>query len=112
MPRHPQIHVGEAWRADCTVCGTDAYANVIPAFASEREMWEALLSSHQYGWTRRDDGRILCRIHSAVADCDVHGHRKSSWTEHPLDDQLDWRYSIRCGGAFQQRIAASPKRQP
>jgi hypothetical protein len=80
----------------------------VPSFASEQQMWNAILSPHGYAWTRRDDGRVLCRHHSAVADCDAHGHQSSKWTEHPLDTDLDWRFCRRCGGQFEQRIGWSP----
>jgi hypothetical protein len=110
MSQHPQIHVERGWQIACTVCGLDAYADRVPVFASERQMWESILSPHRYAWTRRDDGRVLCRHHSAVADCDAHGHQSSPWTEHPLDADLDWRFCPRCGGQFQQRIAPNPTR--
>jgi hypothetical protein len=75
----------------------------VPVFASERLLWDALLSD-EHSWTRRDDGRILCRAHSQVADCDVHGHELSRWLQHPIEDDLDWRYCRHCGALFDQRI--------
>jgi hypothetical protein len=110
MSQHPQIHVQWGWRVACTVCGLDSYGDQVPSFASEHQMWDAILSPHSYAWTRRDDGRVLCRHHSAVADCDAHGHQSSPWTEHPLDDHLDWRFCLRCGGQFEQRIVWSATR--
>jgi hypothetical protein len=67
------------------------------------EMW-AVLEGPDYDWTRRDDGRVLCRIHSRVADCDRDGHLDTRWRTHPIDDDLEWRYCERCGAAFEQRI--------
>jgi hypothetical protein len=105
MSQHPQINAQWAWTVACTVCDWDSYAGQVPSFGTEQQMWSAILSPHSYGWTRRDDGRVLCRHHSAVADCDADGHQTSPWTEHPLDADLDWRFCVRCGGEFEQRVA-------
>jgi hypothetical protein len=71
-------------------------------------MWAQMLDPLEHGWSRRDDGRILCRRHSEVADCDVWGHQLTLWTEHPLESDFDWRYCGRCGAAFEQRIMRPP----
>jgi hypothetical protein len=72
-------------------------------FDSRIEMW-AVLEDDEHGWTRRDDGRVLCRIHSHVADCDRDGHRVTPWHAHPIDRGLEWRYCEQCGAQFEQRI--------
>ena len=56
------------------------------------------------GSSRRDDGRVLCVHHSAVADCEQLGHDVIGWSTHPIEPDLEWRYCDRCGGAFEQRI--------
>jgi hypothetical protein len=61
MSQHPQIHAERRWTIACTVCGLDSYGDRLPSFSSEDEMWEAILGPHGYAWTRRDDGRVLCR---------------------------------------------------
>jgi hypothetical protein len=65
-----------------------------------------LLSSWNDGWTRLDDGRILCPAHRRGSQCDVGGHELTPWTAHPLDDGLEWRYCLHCGSHFEQRIVA------
>ncbi len=74
-----------------------------PTFATLRELWADLLDYEQRGWVLRDDGRVLCPIHAQVAQCDERGHVVGPWTEHPLDDEIDWRYCQRCGSEFEQR---------
>src|SRR4051794_19999276 len=56
------------WWAECTLCGTVSYGGRVPVFESRAETWAAL-EGDDYGWARRDDGRVLCRIHSQLADC-------------------------------------------
>jgi hypothetical protein len=95
------------WSARCTACElieSVASEAESPPFDSEADMWRQLLGD-VYGWTRRDDGRVLCRAHSGVADCDANGHLIGRWVEHPLDEDLDWRFCTRCGSQFEQRIA-------
>jgi hypothetical protein len=98
---HPQIHVATVWWLECTVCESDGYDGRRPQFRDEADMWDAMLG--EYGWTRRDDGRVLCPHHSAVADCEAAGHTMLRWHEHPIGPKLDWRYCSRCGSAFEQR---------
>lgn len=103
---HPQIHAVIGWRITCTVCDRigGRRAARSPLFATQERMWATMLGPDGHGWTRRDDGRILCRHHSAVAGCDLDGHQIDEWSTHPLDDELQWRYCKRCGGEFTQRI--------
>lgn len=91
------------WWAECTMCRTTSYGAAIPVFDSPAHMW-ATLEGDDYGWTRRDDGRVLCRIHSDVADCDRDGHQIMSWQQHPIEPGLQWRYCRNCGVALEQRI--------
>jgi hypothetical protein len=101
-PTNPAVHAARVWWLTCTVCGPDVN-NVVSGFRSESEMWEVMINN--LGWSRRDDGRVLCRIHSAVADCDTLGHLPVRWEIHGVDAGLDWRYCRRCGGVFDQRVA-------
>jgi hypothetical protein len=48
----------------CWANNDTARAEYVPSFAAEQQMWDAILSSHCYGWIRRDDGRVLCCHHS------------------------------------------------
>jgi hypothetical protein len=89
---------------DCTICGPDREP-APPRFSSEIELWAHLLRPSIDGWIRLDDGRILCPSHRRVAECELDGHELTAWTEHPLDEELDWRYCLRCGAGFEQRIA-------
>jgi len=89
---------------DCSVCGPDDGATP-PTFASETELWAALLRPDKNCWVRRDDGRVLCPLHRRVAACEELGHALLPWTEHPLDDELQWRFCRRCGSEFEQRSA-------
>jgi hypothetical protein len=66
-----------------------------------------MLDPSGHGWTRRDDGRVLCKHHSNVAHCDSVGHVVNPWIEHPIDPGLEWRYCELCGSAFEQRIATA-----
>jgi hypothetical protein len=88
------------------MCGANSYGTTVPAFDSPAEMW-SVLEGLDYGWTRRDDGRVLCRIHSCVADCDRDGHHITQWLGHPIESTLQWRYCQHCGGVFEQRIHPS-----
>lgn len=90
------------WWAECTLCGTASCGSAVPVFGSPTKMW-ATLEGDDYRWTRRDDGRVLCRIHSEVADCDRDGHQIMSWRQHPIEPALQWRYCRTCGMAFEQR---------
>jgi hypothetical protein len=101
---HPALRIGQLWWVECTVCGTESFGSDVPRFASEEQLWATVTAARPYGWTRRDDGRVLCRHHSAVADCDAGGHDVGPWTVHPIGDDLQWRYCQRCGGSFEQRI--------
>jgi hypothetical protein len=103
---HPQVRSHVLWWLECTLCGVDSYAGNIARFASEADMWAVMLG--ECGWSRRDDGRVLCRWHGAVADCDAEGHQLTLWVEHPIEAELDWRFCARCGAQFAQRIAGSP----
>lgn len=66
-------------------------------------MW-ATLEGDDYWWTRRDDGRVLCRIHRRVADCDRDGHLIAPSHQHSIEPDLQWRYCRNCSAAFEQRI--------
>jgi len=105
----PRVHRETYVWIECTVCGPDS-EDTSPRFASEVEMWDELLRPSLNGWIRLDDGRVLCPIHRGVAECDLDGHQMTPWTEHPLDDELDWRYCRRCGASFEQRLAGRPAR--
>jgi hypothetical protein len=96
---------------DCTVCGPDADPPV-PRFNSERELWQYLFGPDEWGWVRLDDGRILCPAHRRVDQCHRDGHTVSEWTEHPLYDDTEWRYCIRCGARFEQRRDPDPQGAP
>jgi hypothetical protein len=103
--RHPQIREGRLLWLACTICGPGSYGGTLPHFDDEEQLWDVMLG--EYEWTRRDDGRVLCRHHSSVADCDAFGHAVSAWTQHPIEPDIDWRYCTRCGAHFEQRIAGS-----
>jgi hypothetical protein len=98
----PRIHCETYFWIECTICGPDS-ETAPPRFANEIELWNHLLQPSIDGWIRLDDGRILCPIHRRVAECELEGHQMKPWTEHPLDDELDWRYCRRCGAGFEQR---------
>jgi hypothetical protein len=99
----PAEHSFRLWWAACTLCGTESFGGVIPVFGSRTAMW-ATLEGFEYGWSRRDDGRVLCRPHSAVADCDREGHDVTRWYQHPIEPDLQWRHCRRCGAQFDQRL--------
>jgi hypothetical protein len=105
----PRIQSETFYWIECTVCGPDGEI-APPRFASEVELWSELLRPSRHGWIRLDDGRILCPNHRRVAECDLDGHQMTPWTEHPLDDELDWRFCRRCGARFEQRIAIPQSR--
>lgn len=98
---HPQLQSRAFWWLECTVCGPDSAAGGSPLVESEADAWSEVTTA---GWTRRDDGRILCRVHSAVADCDALGHVMRPWAEHPIGPDLEWRFCSRCGSQFAQRV--------
>jgi hypothetical protein len=98
----PRVRSRTVYWISCTVCGEDA-DQAAPRFDSEADLWRALLSSDGVGWTRRDDGRILCPAHRGVGICDEDGHVMTLWVMHPLDDELEWRYCETCGARFEQR---------
>lgn len=102
-PQDPRVMSETHYWIDCSVCGPAAEPPA-PRFTSEAELWRQLLSPSEHGWVRRDDGRILCPAHRRVALCDEGDHEMTRWIEHPLDDELDWRFCRRCGAQFEQRI--------
>ncbi len=101
--RDPRVRSETTYWIECTICGPDADPPP-PRYWSEDDLWASLLRWDDSGWTRRDDGRILCNVHRQLARCEAEGHLEMRWTEHPLDDEMDWRYCPRCGGQFEQRI--------
>jgi hypothetical protein len=103
---HPELKHATVWWLECTYCGLDAVGGKPLWFTTLEQLWEAMLDRSGHGWTRRDDGRVLCRHHSAVADCEISGHQICPWAEHPLDAGLEWRYCQRCGSSFEQRITS------
>ena len=103
--RDPRIGVRTVYWIECTVCGPDGDAL---ERASEGALWAELLGPCGEGWVRLDDGRILCPAHYRACRCQEHGHLVSPWTEHPLDDELEWRYCQRCGTRFEQRVIEHP----
>jgi hypothetical protein len=105
----PRVQAETLYWIGCTVCGPDGEI-APPRFTSEIEMWNELLRPSLDGWIRLDDGRILCSLHRRMAECDLDGHQMTPWTEHPLDDELDWRYCHRCGANFEQRTTAPARR--
>ena len=107
--QHPHLVHTDAWATSCTACAAASIDQVSPAYPTSDQLWTAL---DDLGWTRRDDGRVLCRLHSAVADCDRDGHRLSPWTQHPIEDDLEWRFCIWCGARFEQRIVSRSCGQP
>lgn len=104
--RDPRVRSQTTYWIDCTVCGSHADRPPPPRYASEAEMWHAMLDPGGSGWTRRDDGRVLCPTHADAAQCDENGHTMTPWTAHPLDERLKWRYCARCGADFAQQIEA------
>ncbi len=102
--RDPRVRLEIAYWIDCSVCGPDADPPA-PRFTSEADLWHELLRPDERGWIRLDDGRILCPVHRRVAECDRNGNAMSAWIEHPLDDGLKWRFCLRCGSQFGQRIS-------
>jgi hypothetical protein len=106
---HPNLDHQTLWSLHCTVCGLDCYNGSVPRFESTENLWRAMLAR---GWTRRDDGRVLCPIHTQVADCDRDGHVVTNWMPHPIEpNALEWRYCQRCGANFDQRVRPTPRDQ-
>jgi hypothetical protein len=75
-------------------------------FASEQEALEYVLGEDERGWTRRPDGRLLCRSCSEDADCEALGHQWSKWRDHHRDDAIQWRCCEHCRGGFDERLKA------
>jgi hypothetical protein len=99
---HPNLDHQTQWSLHCTVCGLASYNGSVPRFESTEKLWRVMLAR---GWTRRDDGRVLCVIHSHVADCDRDGHEVTDWMPQPIEPTaLEWRYCQRCGANFDQRV--------
>jgi hypothetical protein len=98
---HPNLEQRTLWSLRCTHCGVSSYHGNIPRFPSIKQLWTAMLAC---GWTRRD-GRVLCLLHSRVADCQELGHQMTDWLPHAVDPEaLEWRYCRRCGGDLAQRV--------
>jgi hypothetical protein len=99
---HPNLEQATLWWLHCTLCGVQSYAGAVPRFASPEQLWRTMLNR---GWTRYDDGRVLCPGHSSVAECQRNGHRMSDWAPHPIEpDHIQWRFCLRCGAGFTQRV--------
>ncbi|MDT0262326.1 hypothetical protein [Jatrophihabitans lederbergiae] len=99
---HPNLEQRTLWSVRCTHCDLSSYHGNIPRFTSTKQLWTAMLAR---GWTRRDDGRVLCLLHTRVADCQELGHAMTDWTPHVVDPTaLQWRYCQRCGANFAQRV--------
>jgi hypothetical protein len=99
---HPNLDHRTLWWLRCTHCGLSSYQGNIPRFASTQQLWTAMLAR---GWTRRDDGRVLCLLHSRMADCQELGHLMTDWEPHAIEPRaLEWCYCQRCGGNFAQRV--------
>jgi hypothetical protein len=107
--RDPRVQRESFFWIECTICGPDSEPTP-PRFTSEIALWDRLMRPSIDDWIRLDDGRILCPIHRKIAECDLDGHEMTPWTEHPLDEDLDWRYCRRCGSQFEQRIAITQSR--
>ena len=108
---HPNLEHRTLWWLHCTICGLASYNGSIPRFRSVEELWRVMLAND---WTRHDDGRVLCPLHSLVAECDRSGHRVTDWLPHPIEpDGIEWRYCDRCGARFDQRVrpAANPPKR-
>jgi hypothetical protein len=91
---------------ECTACGPEAEPPP-PRFNSPQQLWHDLFSSDYYGWSIQADGRVLCRPHSDAAQCEAGGHAVGVWSAHPLNRDHEWRFCLRCGGGFEQRIKTS-----
>jgi hypothetical protein len=99
----PKLTRHTCYAVDCSDCGDDAWDEGTPHFPTEEALWAALLGEDGYGWTRRSDGRALCRSCSDRAE---RGHQMTPWSPLPRDPEVEWRHCENCGGAVEDRLAA------
>ena len=72
-------------------------------FESVEAAVEYVLGEDGLGWTRRPDGRLLCRRCSESADCDFTGHQHTEWRP-KRDAGVEWRMCEHCGGGLEERF--------
>jgi hypothetical protein len=86
-------------------------------FDDEPQALRFVLSENGCDWTRRPDGRLLCRACSETADCADRGHHLYDQWSHPgyydhalrvwIDDTgVIYRRCTHCGGGLQEHLTA------
>jgi hypothetical protein len=102
----PKLTRHTCYTLACSDCGEDPWDEFTPHFPTEEALWAGVLGEDGYGWTRRPDGRALCRSCSDRADCAERGHQMTPWSPLPRDPEVEWRHCKNCGGTVEDRLAA------
>lgn len=105
-PRGPAIGIHTCYSISCSGCADECWEEGVPHFDTEAEAWKAVLGEEGHGWTRRHNGRVLCRGCSERADCAGRGHDMTRWQPMPRDPDVQWRFCRHCGCAIEDRLTA------
>ena len=98
---HFRIRMHRCYSVTCAECVPDA-GDFQQHFSDERDLWRSI---QEEGWTLRPDGRLLCSVHSAEADCRAYGHDWLDWWNVPTDPAVEYRSCYRCGGRDERILA-------